>query len=275
MVSGSAGRCGDGMRSECIGSSGKLERVESRASDSRQAIEKIKVQRESRKTEREEAAQRGHPTLAAHISRGGRDASSPALWLDVAHSPLLGPRRRWNKEWQQVQWSLHSRSWSVGHSRERERKEAGERTLGSAKGRPTEYSPRYPPSPGERMSNSIDKTRALDGQHHFNNIDWSNRRGSTPRNLYEVSPWIQWEEGSARPRSTVDTDQSVGDTRWSNGSNRHSEADGTVTPEDLNGVNEGEIGSSADADHAPAAGGMRREGSKPRTISSTPLTPGR
>jgi len=236
----------------------------------------FKVQRESRETERQEAAHAasGPPTRAAHISRGGRNASSPALWLDVAPmchnasalAAALGVR---DKEGQRVQWSQHSRSWSVGHSRERDRKEAGERTWGSAKGRPREYSPRYPP--GDRMSNSIDKHRALDEHQHFNRIDWSNRRGSTPRNSCEASPRIQWEEGSARQRSTAD--QSMGDTRWSNGSNNRREADGT--PEGRNGENEGERGRSADADDAQAAGGMRREGSNPRTISSAPMTPGR
>jgi hypothetical protein len=234
----------------------------------------FKVQQENRETERQEAAHAasGPPTRAAHILGGGRDASSPALWLDVAPmcrnaSALAAALGVWDKEGQRVQWSRHSRSWSVGHSRERER--TGERTLGSAKGRPREYSPRYPPSPRNRMSNNIDKNRALVEQQHFNRIDWSNRRGSTPRNSCEASPRIQWEEGSAMRRSTAD--QSMGDTRWSNGSNSRREAN--RTPEGRNGENEGERGRSADPDDAPA--GMRREGSNPRTISSAPMTPGR
>ena len=51
--------------------------------------------------------------------------------------------------------------------------------LSSAKGRPRDYSARYPPSPGNRMSNSIHETRALDEQ-HFNRIDWR------PRNSYDA-----------------------------------------------------------------------------------------
>jgi hypothetical protein len=82
--------------------------------------------------------------------------------------------KRERRETERQEWDTDRQ-----RKREQERKEAGERTLSSAKGRPRDYSARYPPSPGNRMSNSIHETRALDEQ-HFNRIDWR------PRNSYDA-----------------------------------------------------------------------------------------